>query len=239
MYMRSDFGAATATAAGLACVALLLLRSQRRRPRRDDSVASNALDLIGNTPLLELPSLSAATGCRVLAKAEVRLRSRPTSQRPPVPPHHADTARPWPRSSSIRAAAPRTGWRPRLSPRPRRLAHCARAGRSSRRRPGAPASPSPWCAPPRATAATSSPQTTCRLRSASSSPRSARRSSWSGLPRSRTRRTRSTWRGRVPPPSATAPSLPTSLRTWQTRARTRRGRRLRSGRRGAASATHG
>ncbi|EOD35973.1 hypothetical protein EMIHUDRAFT_42684, partial [Emiliania huxleyi CCMP1516] len=33
-------------------------------------VASNALDLIGNTPLLELPSLSAATGCRVLAKAE-------------------------------------------------------------------------------------------------------------------------------------------------------------------------
>ena len=96
--MRSDFGAATATAAGLACVALLLLRSQRRRPRRDDSVASNALDLIGNTPLLELPSLSAATGCRVLAKAEVRLRSRPTSQRPPVPPHHADTARPWPRA---------------------------------------------------------------------------------------------------------------------------------------------
>ena len=57
--MLSDFGAATATA-GLACVALLLLRSQRRRPRRDDSVASNA------------PMMAALDGLQKLFSADAR-----------------------------------------------------------------------------------------------------------------------------------------------------------------------
>ena len=42
----------------------------RRLRRRPHAALSSSLDLIGCTPLLELSSLSAQTGCRVLAKAE-------------------------------------------------------------------------------------------------------------------------------------------------------------------------
>jgi cysteine synthase A len=41
-------------------------RDARWRPR----VSRGILDAVGCTPLVELPSLSAATGCRILAKAE-------------------------------------------------------------------------------------------------------------------------------------------------------------------------
>ena len=41
-----------------------------RPPLPAPRAACTILDSIGNTPLIELPGLSAATGCRILAKAE-------------------------------------------------------------------------------------------------------------------------------------------------------------------------
>lgn len=57
------FGAMSISAA-----AIFLIR--RRRRHRAGSVGVSALDLIGGTPLVRLHSLSAATGCEILAKAE-------------------------------------------------------------------------------------------------------------------------------------------------------------------------
>ena len=56
---------AGAAAAGLASMVALEWR-RRRRPIAAESV----LELIGNTPLIELRSLSQATGCTILGKAE-------------------------------------------------------------------------------------------------------------------------------------------------------------------------
>lgn len=53
--------AATGVALG---VSLVAQRQRRWRPR----VAAGVLDAVGNTPLIELRSLSRATGCRILAK---------------------------------------------------------------------------------------------------------------------------------------------------------------------------
>jgi cysteine synthase A len=39
-------------------------------PRAADSTMGSIVDAVGNTPLLEIESLSKATGCRILAKAE-------------------------------------------------------------------------------------------------------------------------------------------------------------------------
>ena len=44
--------------------------SQLQRPATQPERASNVLDLIGNTPLLHIKSLSDATGCTILAKLE-------------------------------------------------------------------------------------------------------------------------------------------------------------------------
>ncbi|EGD76043.1 cysteine synthase [Salpingoeca rosetta] len=39
-------------------------------PTRGDGIAHGVIEAIGNTPLIELPTLSKATGCRILVKAE-------------------------------------------------------------------------------------------------------------------------------------------------------------------------
>ena len=49
---------------------LLLLRRTRRPVHASSAVQASVLDLIGETPLIRLHSLSAATGCEILAKAE-------------------------------------------------------------------------------------------------------------------------------------------------------------------------
>lgn len=49
---------------------LLLLRRTRRPVHASSAVQASVLDLIGGTPLIRLHSLSAATGCEILAKAE-------------------------------------------------------------------------------------------------------------------------------------------------------------------------
>lgn len=37
---------------------------------KEDEVVSGLVGMVGNTPMLELKSLSEATGCRILCKAE-------------------------------------------------------------------------------------------------------------------------------------------------------------------------
>ena len=49
---------------------LLLLLRRKKSNATSASLGVSALDLIGNTPLVHLRSLSAATGCEILAKAE-------------------------------------------------------------------------------------------------------------------------------------------------------------------------
>ena len=65
--MSSSAQSALLTVAGLGVVLLLL---RRRKKSNATSLGCSALDLIGNTPLVHLRSLSAATGCEILAKAE-------------------------------------------------------------------------------------------------------------------------------------------------------------------------
>ena len=69
-------GLAAAAASTTAATLLLLVRLTRSRPPRKRPRPAGPHDhggyaaLIGNTPLVELTSLSRATGCRILAKAE-------------------------------------------------------------------------------------------------------------------------------------------------------------------------
>ena len=62
----SSRGTALAVAALVAAAAL----EWRRRWRRSLIAAEGVLDLIGQTPLVHLQSLSRATGCTILGKAE-------------------------------------------------------------------------------------------------------------------------------------------------------------------------
>jgi len=65
--------AAGALAAGIATYAYVSYgggRSRRSRQRATGDVVMGFPGLIGNTPMVEIRSLSAATGCRILAKAE-------------------------------------------------------------------------------------------------------------------------------------------------------------------------
>lgn len=55
----------------LGCGALTAVTlSLYRERRQQDSICRGVVDAIGNTPLIELPSLSKATGCTILVKAE-------------------------------------------------------------------------------------------------------------------------------------------------------------------------
>ena len=51
-------------------VVTLLVSLRRRRPHPAQRTVTSVLDLIGDTPLIRLHSLSEATGCEILAKAE-------------------------------------------------------------------------------------------------------------------------------------------------------------------------
>jgi len=68
MAARFAFAFAATVAATLLWRRYAVRRVGRRRGCRP--VARGALDLIGDTPMIELRSLSRQTGCRVLAKAE-------------------------------------------------------------------------------------------------------------------------------------------------------------------------
>jgi cysteine synthase A len=75
-WRRAEVTAGLAATAGLLAVLAVRAVSQRRsrhgsvRAGAECAVASSSLDLIGNTPLVHLRSLSEATGCTILAKAE-------------------------------------------------------------------------------------------------------------------------------------------------------------------------
>lgn len=57
---------------GLFAGALLTLAVQRLKPKaRKEDIRNGIEECIGNTPLIRIKSLSDATGCEILGKAEV------------------------------------------------------------------------------------------------------------------------------------------------------------------------
>ena len=70
--LQPSYYLATLVPCGMALLLFYLNRKRRckRGYKKSDTIAQNLIDLIGNTPLLRLRSLSEATGCEVLAKAE-------------------------------------------------------------------------------------------------------------------------------------------------------------------------